>query len=93
MRPGDAALASLLRDIFNYEDVPESFRQPDFSTPTEPTLSLHLRRGDVEMRFLTTITVFSAPQNITLEEIFIESYFSLDDATTRMCEDLARAMP
>lgn len=37
----------------------------------------------------TTLTSFSAPQNVTLEELRIESYFPLDDATARFCEELS----
>ena len=40
--------------------------------------------------FMVTVTVFSAPQNVTIEELRIESYFPLDDATTHACERLAR---
>jgi hypothetical protein len=36
------------------------------------------------------VTAFNAPQNVTLEEIRIETYFPLDDATLHACERLAR---
>lgn len=90
-RPADAALATLARALFEYPEVPESWRQPDFSTASEPILTIRLRRDDVELAFLTTMTVFSAPQNVTVDELQIESYFPLDEATTRACERLARA--
>ena len=70
--------------------VPESFRQPDFSQPSEPILTIRLRAGDLDLAFLTTVTVFNAPQNVTLEEVRLESYFPLDEATTRACEQLAQ---
>jgi len=89
-RAGDATLSDLLRSLLEYPDVPDDFRQPDFSTPSEPTLALRLRARGVELAFLLTVTVFSAPQNVTLEELRIESYFPLDDATSRACEALAR---
>lgn len=84
--PGDGALPALVRSLFEYPDVPERFRQPDFASPSEPTLSFRLRRDGVELAFLTTVTVFNAPQNVTLEELRIESYFPLDEATARACE-------
>jgi transcriptional regulator with XRE-family HTH domain len=92
-RPGDATLSGLLRALLEYPDVPESFRQPDFSVPSEPTFTVRLRRGDLELAFLTTITVFSAPQDVTLEELFLESYFPIDDATALACERMALAEP
>ncbi len=80
-KPADAGLAALLRSLFEYPDVPEAWRQPDFSTPSDPTLTLRLKRDDLELAFLTTLTVFNAPQNVTLEELCLESYFPLDEAT------------
>jgi transcriptional regulator with XRE-family HTH domain len=88
--PGDADLAALLRSLFDFPGVPESWRQPDFSIPSDPTLTLRLRRDALDLGFLTTLTVFNAPQNVTLEELSIESYFPLDGATADRCAELAR---
>jgi transcriptional regulator with XRE-family HTH domain len=88
-KPEDGALAALLRGLFAYPGVPDRWRHPDFSVPSEPTLAFRLRRGGEELAFLTTVTVFNAPQNVTLEELRIESYFPLDDRTARACERLA----
>jgi transcriptional regulator with XRE-family HTH domain len=87
-RPGDAELAALLQSLFQYPDVPERWRQPDFAAPNEPTLVFRLKRDRLSLAFLTTLTVFQAPQNVTLEELRIESYFPLDDATARACKEL-----
>ncbi len=71
----DPDLAALLRSLFEYPSVPETWRQPDLAAPSDPTLTIRLKRGDVEVAFLTTITTFNAPQNATLEELRVESYF------------------
>jgi transcriptional regulator with XRE-family HTH domain len=89
-RPADGELSSLLRSLFEYEGVPRGWQQPDLSLPSEPCLTIRLRRDDLELAFLTTVTVFSAPQNVTLDELRIESYFPLDEGTRRACERLAR---
>jgi transcriptional regulator with XRE-family HTH domain len=89
-RPGNAESSELVQALFEYPGVPEAWRQPDFSLPSEPALTLRLRYGDQELAFLTTVTVFDAPQNITLQELRIESYFPLDDRTRETCERLAR---
>lgn len=89
-RPGDAELAALLAALFDYEGVPEEWRQPDFSVPSEPTLEVRLRREDLELGFLTALTQFNAPQNVTLDEVRVESYFPSDAATALACERLAR---
>ncbi len=89
-QPGARDLAVLLRSLFVYPDVPTSWRHPDFSAPSEATLTLRLIRGELDLSFLAAVTSFDAPQNVTLEELKIESYFPLDDATARTCERLAR---
>src|SRR5229473_2565900 len=48
-KPADAGLAALLRSLFEYPDIPEAWRQPDFSTPSDPTLTLRLKRDDLEL--------------------------------------------
>jgi transcriptional regulator with XRE-family HTH domain len=90
-RPSDEALSALVRSLFDYPGVPRAFRQPDFSTPSEPTLTVRLRRDGLELAFLTTLTVFNAPQSVALEDLRIESYFPLDDATERACRQMAAA--
>ncbi|MCA9688204.1 MAG: helix-turn-helix transcriptional regulator [Myxococcales bacterium] len=88
-RPGDAALADLLRTVHALPDVPEDWRHPDLSASSDPALCLRLRAGDGELAFLTTVTAFSAPQSVTLEELRIESYFPADDATAAACRAMA----
>jgi transcriptional regulator with XRE-family HTH domain len=88
-RPSDTGLAALLRSLFEYPDVPQDWKQPDLSLPSEPFLTLRLRRDDLEIAFVTTMTVFSAPQNVTLDELRIESYFPLDEPSRLACERLA----
>jgi transcriptional regulator with XRE-family HTH domain len=87
-RPGDAELAALLRSLFEYPDVPATLRQPDLSAPSEPTIPIRIRIGDHRLAFLSTVTAFSAPQNVTLDELRLESYFPLDEATLAVCERL-----
>lgn len=89
-KPSDTELAALTRSLLEYPDVPKDWQVPDLSAPSEPCLSFRLKRGPLELAFLTTVTVFNAPQNVTLEELRIESYFPLDEATRATCERLAR---
>lgn len=86
--PEDDALSSLLDALVRLPDVPSAFRRPDLAAPSEPTLTFRLRRDDVTLSFLTTVTAFNAPQNVTLEELRIESWFPLDEETERHCAAL-----
>ncbi len=86
---GDAALERLLARVFQYPEVPVAWRQPDFEVGNETTLSVQFERDALKLGFLTTLTAFSAPQAVTLQELRIESYFPLDEATRSACERLA----
>lgn len=86
MRTGDERLRRRLDEVLAWPGVPASWRHPDFSTPPTPMVTVRLQRGALRLGFLTTITVFSAPQQVTLEELRIESCFPLDEETRRVCE-------
>jgi len=88
-RPSDGRLWALLETVLAYPDVPQAWRQPDFATTGEPVFSLVLAREALVMRFFMAVTAFSAPQQVTLDELRIESYFPLDEATRLTCERLA----
>ncbi|MES2948308.1 MAG: helix-turn-helix domain-containing protein [Pseudomonadota bacterium] len=88
-RPHDGRLWALLERVLAFPDVPQAWRQPNFSNTSEPTLSLVLERGPLVLRFFMAVTSFSAPQHITLEELRLESYFPMDDQTRLACEHLA----
>lgn len=92
-RPGDEGLTQLLTELCRYDGVPANWRQVDYETPSEPTLAMRFEVGGQVLGFLTTMTVFQAPQNVSLEELQIESYFPLDDATHALCEQLQKAVP
>ena len=88
-RPEDTALRLLMEELLSYPGVPANWRQPDFGSPSPPAYHLHFRNEQFEVAFLTTITTFNAPNNVTLEELRIESYFPLDSSTEAICKRLA----
>ena len=54
-------------------------------------LALGLRAEDgAEVRFFTTLTTLGTPLDVTAEELRIESYFPLADATDAFLRALAR---
>lgn len=88
---GDDRLVALLDRVLRYPGVPPDWQRPDFTVHSGSTLEIRLRRGDLTVGFLTTLTVFSAPMEVTLEEMRIESYFPLDEETRATCERWATA--
>ncbi len=87
--PHDERLAEVLEELFRFPGVPEAWRRPDFSRGSAASVKLRLRFGERELGFLTTMTRFNAPQNVTLEELLIESYFPTDAGTQGFCRAFA----
>ncbi|QWG21984.1 helix-turn-helix transcriptional regulator [Bradyrhizobium sediminis] len=88
-RTGDVRLASLLDRAMRYPEVESSWRYPDDNAETYSTLEVWLQRGDLTLGFMTTLTAFSAPGNVLLDELRLESYFPLNAETRVACERLA----
>ena len=89
LSPHDHALAELLDQLLAYPGVPKAWQRPDFTRGSAPAVRLRVRMGEQELGFLTTITRFNAPQNVTLDELQIESYFPLDELTEQVCAAMA----
>ncbi len=87
-RPNDQSMGELLDDLLKTPGIPDDWRNHDLAALEEPMLGVQFRAGDLSLNFLTTITEFNAPQNVTLEELRIESYFPLDDETRALCATL-----
>jgi transcriptional regulator with XRE-family HTH domain len=83
--PDDSGLQSLLDELLTLPTIGADWRDVDLSVPSDPALVLHLRRDDLELRFLTTVTAFQAPQNVAVERLRIEQWFPYDDATVAAC--------
>jgi MmyB-like transcription regulator ligand binding domain len=53
---------------------------PTFNTQA-PVLPMHFEKGRTKLRLFTTIATLGTPQDITLQELHIESFFPMDDET------------
>ena len=84
---GDPALESLLAEL-------RAYPRPDVTvgtTTAEPEhpgvlLPLQLRTEHGVLSFISTVTVFGTPHDITLQELAIETFFPADDATQAALE-------
>ena len=91
--PADGELRDLLDELLAMPTVADDWRRVDLSVPAEPAMVLHLR-GDiggstVDLRFLTAVTAFQAPQNVAVERLWVETWLPYDDATAAICTALA----
>jgi transcriptional regulator with XRE-family HTH domain len=84
----DERAAALLDALLAYPDVPADWREPDLQTPPSLVLPIEVRLGERTARFFTTLTTLGAPQDVTLQELRIESFHAADAPT----EELVRAL-
>jgi hypothetical protein len=56
-----------------------------------PVLPMHFEKDGVTLRLFTTIATLGTPQDITLQEPRIESFFPMDDATREVFRGWAAA--
>ena len=89
--PDDGEMHQLLDELLAMPTVDPDWRRVDLSVPSDPALVLHLRAEGLDLRFLTMITAFQAPQNVAVEHLRIETWFPYDDATAEACAALAGA--
>ena len=87
--PDDVLLREVLDDVLAMPTVAPGWRDVDLSVMAEPTLVVHLRAGDVDLRFITLVTAFQAPQNAAVEELAVEAWFPADEDTAALMRALA----
>jgi len=51
---------------------------------------MHFRKGNITLKLITTIATLGTPQDITLQELRIESFFPMDRDTAAILHDWAR---
>ena len=78
---GGAETRRLMDELLSYPDVPTRWRKLDLDVSTAPFLAIEFRKGDLHLRFFSTLTSLGTPHDITLQEIRIEAFFPADPET------------
>ncbi len=86
---GRAETAELLDRLLAYEGVRPLLKTPATEAGSGPVLPMHFRKGDISLKLFTTIATLGTPQDITLQELRIESFFPKDAATEKVLRDWA----
>ncbi|HET8575587.1 MAG TPA: helix-turn-helix transcriptional regulator [Methylomirabilota bacterium] len=89
--PADAETSRLLEELLSYPDVPRQWRTLDLDAPTAPFLAVELAKGDVHLRFFSTLTSLGVPYDLTLRELRVECFFPADDTSETLMRRLASA--
>ena len=89
----DEAGRELLAEVLAYPGVPARWRSHDLDlgAPLVPVVPVSLRHGDRTFHYFSAVTVLGTPQDITLQELRIECFFPLDEATAAAARALAPA--
>jgi hypothetical protein len=78
---GRAETAALLERLLAYEGVRPLLKTAEASVIAGPVLPMHFRKGEVSLQLFTTIATLGTPQDITLQELRIESFFPMNRET------------
>jgi transcriptional regulator with XRE-family HTH domain len=85
---GDAGIQDLVKELLSYPGVPDRWRMLDLDISTAPFLPIEFRKGELELRFFSTLTTLGTPHDVTLQELRVEAFFPADERT----EDTARRL-
>ena len=80
---GTDETAALLARLRGYPDVRAVLAQPTVEADG-PVLPMHFRKGNVTLRLFTAIATLGTPQDVTIQELRVESFFPVDAATAKI---------
>ncbi len=83
--PYNREARELLDEISNYPDMPDTHLPPD---GFKPYLTFELEKPGLKLTFFSLISTFGTPQDVTLQEIRIETFFPANDTTESFLRQL-----
>jgi len=88
---GSPESAALLKRLLSYEGLPELAHSAALEEAPRPLLLMHLEKAGVRLNVFTTIATLGTPQDITVQEIRVENFFPMDEATAEFFRQPAPA--
>jgi transcriptional regulator with XRE-family HTH domain len=86
----DPALAALEKELRGYPGGVTT-RPVANDAGAAIAVPLKLKVGETVLSFISTITVFGTPLDVTLSELAVESFFPADEATAKALGEIARS--
>ena len=71
----------MLDEVLSLPGIPAAWSTPDFSAGTLPLLPVVFSKGGLRLSYFSMVTTVGTPQDITLQEIRVESFFPVDERT------------
>ena len=69
---------TVLDEILAYPGIPARWRSIDLHTLALPVLPTHLEAHGISLRMFTMLSTFGTPQDVTTDELRVESFFPAD---------------
>jgi transcriptional regulator with XRE-family HTH domain len=88
----DANTAQILSEILRYPGVPKRWQRPNLEAISLPVLPLVFQREERVFRFFSMVTTVGTPQDVTSQELRVESFFPLDDETKQNISTLPASL-
>jgi transcriptional regulator with XRE-family HTH domain len=89
----DAVAASLLKELRGYAGPSREPRAAGRPTGADLLLPIHIRKDDLDLRLFSTLMTLGTPQDVTLQELRIETFFPADDESERTWRRIATIGP
>jgi len=81
---GTRETADLLARLLAFPGLPALSHVLSPAEPRAPVLVIHFRKGEASLRLFTTIATLGTAHDVTLQEIRVECFFPMDDATANI---------
>ncbi|HUP92939.1 MAG TPA: helix-turn-helix transcriptional regulator [Solimonas sp.] len=84
------AVAEVLEEVLRYPGIPARWRSIDLHAPQPlPVLPTEIRIRGVTLKLFSTLTTFGTPQDVTTDELRVESFFPADAQSEQLLRLLA----
>jgi transcriptional regulator with XRE-family HTH domain len=84
MADGSAETAALLERLLAYAGVRAALKTFPTEAAAGPVLPMHFRKGNISLQLFTTIATLGTPQDVTAQELRIESFFAMNEDTAKI---------
>lgn len=88
---GSDSLRALLDEILAYPGIPAAWRAPDWQAPPPPVLPLELAKDGLYLKLFSMVSTFGTPQDITTDELRVETFFPADAESAQLLRQIATA--
>jgi transcriptional regulator with XRE-family HTH domain len=79
----------VLDEVLRYPGLPSKLRHIDLEASRLPVLPTHFRLGNVDLRMFSMMTTFGTPQDVTADDLRVESFFPADESSAALLKMLA----